>query len=181
MIAPSGCSPPSASWSVPAPQASTSSRPAAAARAAVMPISSLACSQDSPMPRCAVSIASATPNPCAHRYSRKRMVDSQSMTGFPSAPATAATCAAAKTLRLVKGAGEVGGGYITRTSDRQRRDFEAPALGRGLQRQVGQLHPLGPFGQVPGERPPLAGAPEEQLPLHLESVVEGRVVRHVRP
>ena len=27
------------------------------------------------MPRCAVSIASATPNPCAHRWSRKRIVD----------------------------------------------------------------------------------------------------------
>jgi UDP-N-acetylmuramoyl-L-alanyl-D-glutamate--2,6-diaminopimelate ligase len=31
------------------------------------------------------------------------------MTGTPAGPATAATCAAAKTFRLVKGAGEVGG------------------------------------------------------------------------
>jgi len=103
MIAPSACSPPSASWSVPAPQASAPSRPAAAARAAVLAISSLACSQGSPMPRCAVSIASATPNPYAHRCSRKPKVDSQSMTGTPSGPATAATCAAAKTFRLAGG------------------------------------------------------------------------------
>ena len=41
------------------------------------------------MPRCAVSIASATPNPCAHRCSRKRMVDSQSMTSSPEPPTAA--------------------------------------------------------------------------------------------
>ena len=105
MIARSGCSSPSASWSVPAPQASASSRPASAARAADLAISSLACSQDRPMPRCAVSIASATPNPCAHRCSRNRSVDSQSMTGAPPAATAAATCAAAKTLR------RIGGGY----------------------------------------------------------------------
>ena len=46
------------------------------------------------MPRCAVSIASATPNPCAHRCSRNRRVDSQSITRTPPAEA-AATCAAA--------------------------------------------------------------------------------------
>src|SRR6266700_2751202 len=175
MIAGSGCCEAPASWSVPAPQASAPSRLASAARAAVLAISSLACSQDRPMPRWAVSIASATPNPCAHRCSRNRRVDSQSMTGTPPAEATAATCAAAKTFRLL------GGGYTTRTSDRQRRDFEPPALGRGLQRQVGQLHAPGPLGQVPGERPALGGALEEQLPLHLEAVVEGHVVRHVRP
>src|SRR5204863_6531188 len=112
---------------------------------------------------------------------RNRSVDSQSMTGTPSAPATAATCAAANTFRLVKGAGEVGGGYTTRTSDRQRRDLEPPPLGRGSQGQVGQLHPLGPLEKVPGERPALGGAREEQLPLHLEPVVERHVVRHVRP
>ena len=63
MIAGSGCSEAPASWSVPAPQASAPSRPVSAARVAVLAISSLACGQDSPMPRCAVSIASATPNP----------------------------------------------------------------------------------------------------------------------
>ena len=57
------------------------------------------------MPRCAVSIASATPNPCAHRCSRNRSVDSQSMTGAPPGDTAAATCAAAKTFR------RVGGGY----------------------------------------------------------------------
>ena len=51
----------------PADQAAAARRPAPAARAADLAISSRACSQDSPMPRCAVSIASATPNPCAHR------------------------------------------------------------------------------------------------------------------
>src|SRR6266566_6215736 len=167
MIAGSGCSEASASWSVPAPQASAPSRLASAARAAVLAISSLACSQDSPMPRCAVSIASATPNPCAHRCSRNRRVDSQSMAGAPPGPATAATCAAANTFRLV------GGGYTTCTSDRQWGDFKPPALGRGLQRQAGQLHSLGPLGQVPGERPALGRAREEQFPLHLEAVVEG--------
>src|SRR6266702_8633529 len=178
MIARSGCGDAPASWSVPAPQASASSLPAPAARAAVLAISSLACSQDrpkGPMPRCAVSIASATPNPCAHRCSRNRSVDSQSMTGTPSGPATAATCAAAKTFRLA------GGGYTTRTSDSQRRDLEPPPLGRGPQRQVGQLHPLGPLEEVPGERPALGRALQEQLPLRLEPVAERHVVRHVRP
>ena len=57
------------------------------------------------MPRWEVSIASATPNPCAHRCSRKRMVDSQSMTGAPapSGAGAAATCAAAKTFRQAGG------------------------------------------------------------------------------
>src|SRR5947207_4245532 len=177
MIARSGCGPPSASWSVPAPQASASSRPASAARAAVLAISSLACSQDSPkgpMPRCAVSIASATPNPYAHRCSRNRSVDSQSMTGTPSAVATAATCAAAKTFLLA------GGGHTTRTSDRQRRDLEPPPLGRGLPRQAGQLHPLGPPDQVPGERPALGRRREARLPPRLEPGVQTLVARYRR-
>ena len=37
------------------------------------------------MPRCAVSIASATPNPCAHRCSRKRSVASQSIVSASTA------------------------------------------------------------------------------------------------
>ena len=82
--------PPAGSWSVPAPQAS-SPPPAAPARSAEYLIRSLAWSQPRPMPRCAVSIASATPNPCAHRWSRKASVDSQSM--VPSGKA--ATCGAA--------------------------------------------------------------------------------------
>ena len=76
-------------------------RPASAARAAVLAISSLACSQSRPMPRCAVSIASATPNPCDHRCWRNRSVASQSMTagapGVLSPSRSATTCAAAKT------------------------------------------------------------------------------------
>ena len=45
----------------------TAIRLPSAARAAVLAISSRARSQGSPMPRCEVSIASATPNPCAHK------------------------------------------------------------------------------------------------------------------
>ena len=55
------------------------------------------------------SITPATPNPCAYKWSRKRMVDSQSMTGSSPPPAAgegdAATWAAAKTFR------RAGGGY----------------------------------------------------------------------
>src|ERR1700683_5418066 len=53
-------------------------------------MSSRACAQDRPMPRCAVSMASATPNPWSHRKSLKPMVDSQSI----PPPGRAATCAA---------------------------------------------------------------------------------------
>src|SRR6201982_4057249 len=107
MIARSGCGPPPASWSVPAPQ---------------------------------------------------------------RGPATAPRCPPAKTSR------RAGGGYPTSTSDRQRRDLEPPPLGRGPQRQVGQLHPLGPLDQVPGEGPALGRACEEQLHLLLDPVVERLVV-----
>src|SRR5271169_5195935 len=131
-----------------------------------------------------------------------RMVASQSMTGSSPPPAAgegdAATWAAAKTFRQAGGrypAAQPGSGMTsgpdsgTRPgswiwaviSDRQRRHVEPSACGGGLQRQVGQLHPLGPFDQVPGERAALTGALQEQLPLHLEPVVEGHVVRHVRP
>src|SRR6202158_4432191 len=111
------------------------------------------------------------------------MVDSQSMTGPSPPPAAeegeAATWAAAKTFRRAGGAypaaqpgsgmtsgpapGARPGSWICAvplegTSDRQRRHLQPPALGRGLQGQVGQLYPLGPFDQVPGERSALPGA-----------------------
>jgi hypothetical protein len=58
-----------------------------------------------------VSIASATPNPWAHKWSRKRIVDSQSMTRVSAEPRAghgegegkAATWAAAKTFRRAGG------------------------------------------------------------------------------
>ena len=55
--------------------------------------------QSSPMPRWAVSIASATPSPCAHRCRRKASVASQSTP--PAGSAT--TCAAAKATRVEDG------------------------------------------------------------------------------
>src|ERR1043166_1388161 len=55
--------------------------------------------QSRPMPRCAVSIASATPRPRSHRYSRNAIVLSQSTAasshGSLSASGSATTCAAA--------------------------------------------------------------------------------------
>ncbi|CAM5581047.1 hypothetical protein STENM223S_10908 [Streptomyces tendae] len=58
------------------------------------------------MPRCAVSIASATPSPWAHRWRRKARVASQSTaageSGVVSAYGSATTCAAEKTVREVK-------------------------------------------------------------------------------
>ena len=60
-------------WSVPAPHASAPPPSAAERR-----ISSRAAGQPRPMPRWAVSIASATPSPCAHRWRRKASVASQS-------------------------------------------------------------------------------------------------------
>src|SRR5262249_46346725 len=62
-------------------------------------------------------------------------------------------------------------------SDRQGRDIDPAALGGGPQRQPGQLHALGTLGEVPAQRRALRGGAEEMLPLHLERVVEGRVVR----
>ena len=70
-----------------------------ASRSADLVISSLATAQDNPMPRCAVSIASAIPKPWAQRCSRKLIVASQSIT----APDRAATWAAAYTRRDVGG------------------------------------------------------------------------------
>ena len=94
-------------WSVPAPQAIfTPGRRRAASSA--RRISSFAPLQSSPMPRCAVSIASATPSPRSHRYSRNAIVLSQSTAavshGSLSASGSATTCAAANATRLNFGA-----------------------------------------------------------------------------
>jgi hypothetical protein len=66
-------------------------------------------------------------------------------------------------------------------SSGQRRDVDPAALGRGPPGQLGQLHALGALGQVPAQRPALRGGAQELLPLHLEPVVEGGVVRDVGP
>lgn len=81
---------------MPAPQ--TIRPPTAPASAAERRISSAAVVQSKPMPRCAVSMASATPSPWDHRRCRKAKVASQSTTGPASVEAasgSATTCAAA--------------------------------------------------------------------------------------
>ena len=84
------------SWSVPTPQAIRP--PTARASAAERRISSAAPAQSRPMPRWAVSIASATPSPWDHRWRRKARVASQSTaageSGDTSAKGSATTCAA---------------------------------------------------------------------------------------
>src|SRR5258708_8180771 len=138
------------------------------------------------MPRCAVSIASATPNPWRHRCSRKPIVASQSMR--PSG--NAATWAAAYTVRLTGGGYEdcqPGSGTTSMPdrpgrairaliSDRQVRDHQALALGGRSHGQLGQLHASGAFGQVPPKLLPPAPAPPEFLPLPLQAVLEGLII-----
>ncbi len=87
-------------WSVPAPQAIAP--PTARASAAERRMSVAASGHSRPVPRCAVSMASATPRPCDHRWRRKANVASQSTVSGAPAPAasgSATTCAAAKTAR----------------------------------------------------------------------------------
>jgi len=52
------------------------------------------------MPRCAVSIASATAKPCAHRWSRKPRVASQSMRSPLSLEALSLEALSLETLSL---------------------------------------------------------------------------------
>ena len=89
-------------WSVPAPAAIVP--PTARASPTLRRISSRLTAQSSPMPRWAVSIASATANPCSHRWRRKASVASQSScagpSGSPAASGSATTWAAANATRL---------------------------------------------------------------------------------
>jgi hypothetical protein len=91
-----------ANWSVPAPLNTTAPGVAAAA-ATLRRISSSDVGQSSPIPRCAVSIASATAKPSRHRCSRYAIVLSQSIAGSSqgSRPdhGSATTCTAAKARR----------------------------------------------------------------------------------
>src|SRR3954452_454523 len=92
-----------ARWSVPAPE-NTSAWPRALAAATERRISSSEVGQSSPMPRCAVSIASATPSPRSQMCSRNAIVLSQSIAavshGSTSASGSATTCAAENATRF---------------------------------------------------------------------------------
>ena len=86
------------------PRPRRSSPPTARASATLRRISSRLTGQSRPMPRWAVSIASATAKPCAHRWRRKASVASQSSCagppGSPAASGSATTWAAANATRL---------------------------------------------------------------------------------
>ena len=91
------CGTPSGSWSVDTPLAIAP--PLAFAASVERRISSAVASHGMPMPRWAVSIASATPSPSDHRCSRNASVVSQSTAtsrvGSPGARTSATTWAAA--------------------------------------------------------------------------------------
>ena len=92
-------------WSVPAPQATRGFSGCAFASRIVRSINSFAVGQSTPMPRCAVSIASARPSPWSQSQRRKPRVFSQSTDGLPiqgsrSAIGSDTTCAAAKAVRV---------------------------------------------------------------------------------
>jgi hypothetical protein len=97
---------------VPAPAAIPP--PTARASATERRISSCVAPQSRPMPRWAVSIASATRNPCAHRWRRNASVASQSSragpSGSPAASGSATTWAAAYATRERAGACAVSNG-----------------------------------------------------------------------
>src|SRR3954464_3945559 len=92
-----------ARWSVPAPE-NTNAPPLAFAARTERWISSSEVGQSSPMPRCAVSIASATPRPRSQTCSRNAMVRSQSIAalsqGSQSASGSATTWAAENATRF---------------------------------------------------------------------------------
>ena len=94
-------------------------------------MSSSAIGQSSPMPRWAVSIASATPRPRSQRCSRKAMVRSQSgatsSQGSTSASGSTTTWAAASAMRL--SGSETRSGKF-RGADRSNRSSLPPAVGR---------------------------------------------------
>src|SRR5580693_1593233 len=143
------------------------------------------------MPRWAVSMASATPNPYRQSSSRNRRVASQSM----RPPGQAATCAAAYTLRRTgggypaaqagvgtsSGAARPGSTICAFISDLKGRHGEAAPLRRGLLSETGELHALRTFGEIPRERGALGRGPQEQLPLDLEAVAQRLVVWNVGP
>ena len=116
---------------MPAPP-NTTAPGVARASAALRRISSSDVGQSSPMPRCAVSIASATPKPSDHRWRRYASVASQSSAasshGSIAARGSATTCAAANATRFHCGRAPVhahcDGDRGTRTARACRRDAE---------------------------------------------------------
>src|SRR3954454_8038497 len=202
-----------ARWSVPAPE-NTSALPRAFAAATERRISSSEVGQSSPIPRCAVSIASATPSPRSQMCSRNAMVLSQSIAavshGSTSASGSATTCAAENATRFsvpssfagkVRDAArryvsiersafgsfidsdEIGstGLFMALSSHLDRRDVDPAPLLPALQRAFRKLHALGAFQQRIFVRRVLADVPDEHLPLLLEAVIVGRVLRQLLP
>ena len=104
---------PGRKWSVPTPQ-KIRARSAAVAASNDRRINSRATGQCKPMPRCAVSIASAMRKPQSSRWRRNARVASQSRAGGASDSraerGSATTCAAAKAMRLKRCGG---GGAVT--------------------------------------------------------------------
>jgi hypothetical protein len=90
-------------WSVPQPDA-TSAPGTSRAASSDRSISASDVGQSRPMPRCAVSIASATPRPSDHRRCRVAIVASQSIVavsqGSTLASGSATTCAAEYAMRV---------------------------------------------------------------------------------
>ncbi len=200
--------PVAARWSVPAPQARSAKRPAArraAARSAELAISSRASHQDRPMPRCAVSIASATAKPCAHRWSRKRegrlpvdqvaAVDGGDVRGGVDAARGGRRVAGRPAGRRTSSGSARPGSMMRAATSGSRRPClaEPPAVSPGARdldaapsseeriASSASWTPLAPANRSQRERLAERGIPQEQLPLRLEPVVEFHVVRHVGP
>src|SRR5947209_13577524 len=200
-----------ARWSVPAPE-NTSALPFAFAAATERRINSSEVGQSSPMPRCAVSIASATPRPRSQMCSRNAIVRSQSIAalshGSTSARGSATTCAAENATRFSVPSSfagnmreaarryvsiersafgnfidsdEIGstGLFMALSSHLDRSDVDPAPLLPALQRAFRELHALGAFQQRVFVRRFLADVADEHLPLLLEAVVVGRVLRHL--
>ena len=140
---------PGARWSVPAPQLIAAPSGIAAR---LRRISSRLVGQSSPIPRCAVSMLSATPSPSDHRYWRYATVRSQSIAGVshgsPSASGSETTCAAASATRLNGGraAGNASGGRVVYGASPRSRVgnvsvgiAQNSSSGRSIQRRSRQL------------------------------------------
>ena len=163
------------------------------------------------MPRCAVSIASATPKPMLpqvapvgeRRVPVDRRAESHGSTlaqrighdvrgGVARRGSSAAALrwrgderrAAAQRVRSARvsvGVRQHECVCMAALSASSARHVEPAPLGPALQAELGELHALRAFEQVPAERAALDDVPQEQLPLHLERVVVHAIVRHLLP
>src|SRR5690349_4864616 len=159
------------------------------------------------MPRCAVSIASATPRPMRQRCMRYPIVASQSTAasshGSMRASGSETTCAAEYAMRSKRGA--AGGCQAARPlsvygsrrpsavgsfrvrliaaprSQGQRRHVDPATVLPRRERGLDELHALRTLGQreLPGRV--LHDVADELLPLDLEAVVPGLRVGHELP